>query len=66
MEMQECAAALHTIAESLERVWPQTFGNEALWEARIDGPVYRDTPILGCFRWYRRLRVWWLRRQLHM
>lgn len=34
------------------------------WQARVDGPVYRRTPILRRFRWYRRLRVWWLRRQI--
>jgi hypothetical protein len=33
-------------------------------QTNIDGPVYRQTPILGRFRWYRRFRVWKLRRQL--
>ena len=48
----------------MDAAWQQAIGNNDIWEQRIDGPVYRSTPLLGQFRWYRRLRVWWLRRQL--
>jgi len=47
----------------MDAAW-QAIGDSDIWEQRIDGPVYRRTPLLGRFRWYRQLRVWWLRKQL--
>lgn len=55
---------IQQIAPAMHEAWQQVKGDESAWQWRIDGPVYRRTPILGRFRWYRRLRVWWLRRQI--
>ena len=61
---QERLEGFLRLGRAMHAAWEQTAGDEALWQARIDGPVYRQTPLLGRFRWYRRFRVWQLRRSL--
>lgn len=61
---EELAARIRDIAPAMNEAWLQVAGDENIWQQRMDGPVYRSTFILGRFRWYRRVRVWWLRRQL--
>jgi hypothetical protein len=61
---EELAARIREVAPAMHEAWLQVAGDEHIWQQRIDGPVYRGTFILGRFRWYRRLRVWWLRKQL--
>jgi len=59
--------SLHRIViatQAMSAAWEQAIGNSDIWQQRIDGTVYRRTPLVGRYRWYRRLRVWWLRRQL--
>lgn len=64
MTSEEFVKRAQELGRAMQASWQQIGGDELLWKQRIDGPVYRQTPVLGRFRWYRRLRVWWLRRQL--
>ncbi len=64
MTAKELASRIRDIAPAMNEAWLQASSDENIWQQRMDGPVYRSTFILGHFRWYRRMRVWWLRRQL--
>jgi hypothetical protein len=64
MTSKEFVERAQELGRAMQKAWDQVGGDEMLWAMRVDGPVYRQTPVLGRFRWYRRLRVWWLRRQL--
>lgn len=66
VSFEQFSKALQDMAPAMDKAWQQVGGDEMLWKQRIDGPVYRQTPVLGRFCWYRRLRAWWLRRQLGM
>jgi hypothetical protein len=53
------------VAETLRAVAPgiqNVLEDDTLWQRREE--LYRTTFILGRFHWYRKFRVWWIRRQL--
>lgn len=64
MKFEEAAKALAEMAPAMDAAWRHVAEDESIWQARIDGPAYRSTPILGHFRWYRRWRVVRLHAQL--
>ncbi len=64
MSTEEVAAALRRMAPAMMAAWDNVASDETLWKLRAEGPIYRQTPILGHFAWYRRFRAWLLRRSL--
>jgi hypothetical protein len=58
VSFEQFSKAMQEIAPAIDEAWQQIGGDEMLWAMRVDGDVYRQTPVLGRFRWYRRLRVW--------
>jgi hypothetical protein len=59
---KEVADALISIGPAMQKAWDAAMGDDSLWQLREE--LYRETPVLGRFRWYRQLRVWNIRRQI--
>jgi hypothetical protein len=59
---KEVSDAIVSLAPYMQDAWNNAMEDESLWQRREE--LYRETFLLGRFRWYRRFRVWWIRRQL--